>query len=48
MVETLKGLVQNMTYSSLANKHGEVAVTETDNSSNKAKCDLRFSDYSVT
>ena len=35
MVETLKGLVQNMTFSSLANKHDKVGVTETANSNNK-------------
>ena len=35
MVETLKGLVENMTFSSLANKDNEVGVMEIANSNNK-------------
>ena len=44
MVETLKGLVQNMTFNSLANKQDEVEVTETANSNNKIN-HIRKGDY---
>ena len=45
MVETLKDLVQNMTFSSLAKKHDEVGVTETANSNNKIKSILFKNTY---